>query len=85
MVRVRVKLFAVLADAVGAKELVIDLNKEKARVKDILDYVRSKYPRFREVEKDVPILMLVNGVNVLPDSEVKEGDEVSLLPPVSGG
>ncbi len=85
MVKVRVKLFAVLADAVGTKELVIDLSKEKVKVRDVLDYIRSRYPKFREVEKNVPILMLVNGINVLPDNEVKDGDEVSFLPPVSGG
>ena len=85
MVRIRVKLFAVFADAVGAEELVISLSKEKAKVKDVLEYIRSKYPKFREIEEDVPVLMLVNGVNVLQDSEVKEGDEVSLLPPASGG
>ncbi len=85
MVRIRVKLFAVFADAVGAKELVISLSKEKVKAKDILEYIRSKYPKFRESEKVVPVLMLVNGVNVLPDNEVKEGDEVSLLPPASGG
>jgi len=85
MVKVKVKLFAVFADAVGTKELVIDLSGKKVKVKDVLEYIRSKYPKFREVEENVPILMLVNGINVLPDDEVKDRDEVSFLPPVSGG
>jgi len=85
MVRVRVKFFAVFADAVGTNELVVELGKDRASVKDVIEYIRSKYPKFREVEKEVPLITLVNGVNVVPDNEVREGDEVSLLPPVSGG
>ncbi len=85
MIKVRVKFFAVLTDVVGAKELAVEINKEKATVKEILEYIRNRYPKFKEIEKDIPILTLVNGVNVLLDEEVKNGDEVSLLPPVSGG
>lgn len=37
------------------------------------------------IEQKSVAIMLVNGMHVRPDQEVKAGDIVSLFPPVAGG
>lgn len=77
--RIRVKFFSLLRDATGVKEATVEL-RDGADVSELLDYLYAKWPKLRE-EDD--IIVLVNGK---PSSTVlKEGDEVALIPPVSGG
>ncbi|RLG53673.1 MAG: molybdopterin synthase sulfur carrier subunit [Thermoproteota archaeon] len=80
MMKVKVKLFSVLRDAAGVKEALVEL-RDGAKVSELLEELYSRWPKLRD-EKDV--IVLVNGK---PSSslELKEGDEVALIPPVSGG
>jgi len=81
-VRVKVKLFAAFREVVGIKEEDLDL-PEGTTVDGLLnDYVR-RFPalgRYRE-----HIILSVNREYGAPARVLKEGDEVSFLPPVSGG
>ncbi len=81
-VRVKVKLFAAFRDIVGKKEEDLDV-KDGITVQMLLeDYIR-RFPqmgRFRE-----HIILSVNKEYGAPGKVLREGDEVSFLPPVSGG
>jgi molybdopterin converting factor subunit 1 len=81
-VRVKVKLFSAFREVVGIKEEDRDL-PEGTTVDGLLsDYVR-RFPalgRYRE-----HIILSVNREYGAPARVLKEGDEVSFLPPVSGG
>ncbi|MBU0685100.1 MAG: molybdopterin converting factor subunit 1 [Thermoplasmatota archaeon] len=80
--RVKVKLFAAFRDIVGTKEEDLEL-REGSTVQSLLEDYILRFPqmgRFRE-----HIILSVNKEYGAPSKLLKDGDEVSFLPPVSGG
>ncbi len=75
--RVKIRLFAVLRERAGAASLELDL-PEGARVADALAAVDH-------LAGGVPLVMAVNREYAKPDVELRAGDELALVPPVSGG
>ena len=80
MIRVRVLAFGVLKDSLGSDATEVKL-PEGATVADLLTHVSAEYPRvvFRG------IAVSVNAEYANTSRPLCEGDEVGLLPPVSGG
>ena len=76
-VKVRVRLFAQLRERAGSSELELDL-PEGARVRDALAAVG-------DVAAGLPVVMAVNREYAAEDAELAAGDELALIPPVSGG
>ena len=80
MIEIEVKLFATLRDYLpkGSSQfsckMGIDLH---TRIQDILS--RLKIP------DDLPKIILVNGIHGKKDQVLKEGDVLSIFPPVAGG
>lgn len=80
--KITVRLFAALADAVGTKELELELSRG-ATGRDLLDLVSARYPKVAAL---APSLRLaVNQEYVGWDSPLGPEDEIALIPPVSGG
>lgn len=80
--KIGVLLFGVLKDVVGRSSETFDLS-EGSRVQEILIYYANAEPRFAAM---VPSLAIsVNQEYAGADHALREGDEVGLLPPVSGG
>jgi molybdopterin synthase catalytic subunit len=77
LVHVRVRLFAGLRERAGADELELEL-PEGAVVGDALE-------RMRSLTEGVPVVMAVNQEYANRDAPLHGGDEVALIPPVSGG
>jgi molybdopterin synthase catalytic subunit len=80
--RVHVLLFAALREAVGAKDLFLELSRG-ARVEDVLSALEAEHPVVAKYRGR--LLVSVNGERRPLESPLGEGDEVALLPPVSGG
>jgi molybdopterin synthase catalytic subunit len=76
-----VKLFAAVAQKVGQRELT--LPAEGRTVADLLTDLRAKYPALEKLSGI--LLVAVNHQYVSHDYVLKDGDEVGLIPPVSGG
>ena len=79
--RIRVLLFGVLKDKLGGAERVVEL-RDDARVADVSAWARGL------VMDDGLIRSMAVAVNreyAKPDIALRDGDEVALLPPVSGG
>ena len=74
---VRVRLFAALRERAGAPEVALEL-PDGARVADALREMRA-------LTDGVPVVMAVNHEYADPDAPLHGGDEVALIPPVSGG
>jgi MoaE-MoaD fusion protein len=75
---VTVRLFAFLRERAGASEVTIDL-PDGARVRDALGALRSLAP------PGVPLVMAVNREYADENHPLDAGDELALIPPVSGG
>ena len=75
--QVRVRLFAGLRERAGTGELELEL-PDGALVADALE-------RMRELTDGVPVVMAVNHEYADPGAALHSGDEVALIPPVSGG
>jgi molybdopterin synthase catalytic subunit len=80
--QIRVLFFGMLKELAGQKDDSIFL-PENATVGDLLDHYEQRIPRLREMLTS--IAMSVNQEYAGPESKLKNGDEVALLPPVSGG
>lgn len=82
MLRVKVRLFAAPREAVGKGELAVDV-AEGASVADLLDALTLTHPPLAKWRGH--LLVSVNRAFVKGDAALAHGDEVALLPPVSGG
>ena len=77
---IEVKLFATLRDYLpkgsGRFSCKIEIG-EHTRIQDILAKLR--------LPKEIPKIILVNGIHGKMEQILKEGDVVSIFPPVAGG
>ena len=75
--RVTVRLFAMLRERAGASEVELDL-PEGARVADALESLG-------DLAAGLPLVMAVNREYAPAEQVLDAGDELALIPPVSGG
>lgn len=80
---VRVRLFAVLRERAGRDEVALELD-EGATVADALCALRRHDGLAPALER-LKVVMAVNREYAAGDQPLHEGDEVALIPPVSGG
>ena len=81
--RVSVRLFAILRERAGADELEIDL-PEGATVAQAMDALREQ-PGLDEPLERIRVAMAVNREYADSETTLAPGDELALVPPVSGG
>jgi molybdopterin synthase catalytic subunit len=81
-VRVIVKLFGAVREAVGEKELSVQL-AEGARVADLRRLLAREQPVFERFGSRLAAAL--NQETVGEDAGLRDGDEVAFLPPVAGG
>jgi MoaE-MoaD fusion protein len=75
--QVRIRLFAMLRERAGAPELELEL-PDDARVQDALDRVST-------ITDGIRVVMAVNQEYADAQAPLHAGDELALIPPVSGG
>ena len=75
--KVTVQLFAMLRERAGASQVVLDL-PDGARVRDAL-------AELGDAAAGLPLVLAVNREYAHDDLVLEAGDEVALIPPVSGG
>jgi molybdopterin synthase sulfur carrier subunit len=81
-ITITVKLCAAYQEAYGVPELILEVPTQTT-VSDILDQLISKHPELNQWRH-----LTRFGVNlqfVEPENILQNGDEVVLIPPVSGG
>ncbi|WP_414565811.1 MULTISPECIES: MoaD/ThiS family protein [unclassified Anabaena] len=81
-ITVTVKLFAAYQEAYGVPELILELPQDTP-VSAVCDRLIAEHPeltKWRDITR-----FGINLIFVAPDSLLQDGDEVVLIPPVSGG
>lgn len=81
--RVKVLFFSVLRDVVGADELDRDLPAKGARLGELVGSLAEDYPGLADWRGR--LLLAVNEEYVDVGTELRDGDEIALMPPVQGG
>jgi molybdopterin synthase sulfur carrier subunit len=78
---ITVKFFAVGREIVGESELVVAL-PDGATAATLTTLLKETYPQFQTLKS---LLIAVNEDYAEPDVALNEGDDVAVIPPVSGG
>ena len=78
--------FAWLRTRIGCAEEEVELPPDVQDVAALLDWLRSRGARYSEALRDLSVIRVaVNQDYVRPEHPVREGDEVAIFPPVTGG
>ena len=80
--RVRVRLFARLREIAGSAEIVRDI-APGATLASVWRQLAAEYPAFEPYGRSIG--SAVNADYARMDTEIRDGDEIAFLPPVSGG
>ncbi len=77
-----IRFFALYRERAGCSTCTVDM-PDGATVADLVTSLRDLYPRL--APPDVQIVVAVNEEYAEPDTPLGAGDEICLIPPVSGG
>jgi molybdopterin synthase sulfur carrier subunit len=78
--KVKVCFFAACREIVGKSEMELEL-QEGEPISSLIETLQSNYYHFLTM----PIKVAVNAEYVEHDYRLQDGDEVALIPPISGG
>jgi MoaE-MoaD fusion protein len=82
MMQIRLRYFAIVREIMGQSRETMDL-PEGATVGDVMARITAAHPRLDGASRS--IMLMVNQEYVLADHVLADGDELALIPPVSGG
>ena len=80
--RVNVLFFGLLRDLVGCSQDSLEL-PDGARLATVFEHYASQYPRLQEMAESIALARNQEFADL--DAALGDGDEVALMPPVSGG
>ena len=80
--KIVLRLFASYREAIGKSEIRVEV-EAGSTPRDVLSMLRELYPQTRRLSDR--LAYAVNGSYAPADTVLKEGDEVTLIPPVAGG
>jgi molybdopterin converting factor subunit 1 len=76
----KILLFGIAKDIAGAPFIQVDAPLD--RVAALREHLYAQYPRLRELRS---VMIAVNKVYATDDAALQPGDEIAVIPPVSGG
>lgn len=79
---IQVLFFASCSDIVGSRKLDLEADSGHS-VQDLLNDLITRFPKLSRMERS--LMVSVNQSYVDRSQQLKDGDEVALIPPVSGG
>jgi molybdopterin converting factor small subunit len=78
---IKVVLFGMLADRAGRREIMLEAPEGERKLSDIVEEVKKSYLK----GASGPLIFAVNECQADPETNVKDGDEVAIMPPFAGG
>ena len=82
LLKVEILLFALYRERAGTGRLSLELG-DGATLSSAIEEVRERFPHL--APDSAPIVAAVNTEYAETDTLLHEGDEIALIPPVSGG
>ncbi len=79
---IEVLLFGAAADRAGTRKVQLDLERSTT-LREVWPLLADRYPELSSMRDT--LAFAVNGEYARMDGRVEPGDEVAVLPPVSGG
>jgi len=79
--RIRIRFFASFRQITGVDSEELDVT-EGLTVGTLIEDLKRRH---EALEEKMKMLVAINGEYADPDTVLREGDEVALFPPVSGG
>jgi molybdopterin converting factor subunit 1 len=80
--QITIKLFAMLKDKAGTNEVLLDV-PSGASVSRAIEALAQQYPALAGAIRNIAVAVNLTKVN--EQTLLNDGDELALLPPVSGG
>jgi sulfur-carrier protein len=80
--KVQVRLFARYRELAGTNALQLEV-PDKSTALDVFDRVAERFPDMQPMRAST--LMAIEAEYVRPETELNDGEELVLMPPVSGG
>jgi molybdopterin converting factor subunit 1 len=80
--QILVRFFALYRERAGLNQVALELPQDST-VSDLTEEVRRQFPNLAPPQVD--IVVAVNADYAAPETALKSGDDVCLIPPVSGG
>lgn len=82
MIKIRVLFFGYLSELAERNDVILDLDND-ARIADVAARLRRDYPQMEPMNRSIRFAL--NAEYCDDGAPLKDGDTVSLIPPVSGG
>src|SRR5215203_3980096 len=80
-----IKLFGMTKSLAGNRDHLSLALPNGRRVKDLVEHLDGGYPKIGELIHKKKVLVSVNQEIAHEETEIQDGDEVALLPPLAGG
>ena len=77
---INILAFGIAKDIFGGSAISIELNG--TRIGELKNMLEEKYPRLKQLAS---YMIAVNNEYANNDLVIKQGDEIAIIPPVSGG
>lgn len=79
--KLHIKYFGLIAEAVGKNEEVVELNNEKNSLENLETFLLAKHYKLQGLNYKIAINQSFASVGY----ELKDNDELAFLPPFAGG
>ncbi|MFT5467944.1 MAG: molybdopterin converting factor small subunit [Verrucomicrobiales bacterium] len=82
--KLTVLFFSILRDLVGAEQLLVELDSSRDwKIADLLEHLYGLHPKLRDWDSSI---LISADLDYAPrDQELKQGQEIAIMPPVQGG
>ncbi|MCS7111179.1 MAG: MoaD family protein [Ignisphaera sp.] len=84
--RIVVKFFSIFRDVVNSNEVALEYPQHsEIPLRKLIDDILARYPQLALAFNEAEPIILINGSTATGTDSIKDGDEIAIVPPLSGG
>ncbi|CAF0764639.1 unnamed protein product [Brachionus calyciflorus] len=84
-ISIKVLFFGKARDLVGVGQKDVDILHSNLKANEFLEIIISKFPRLEEIKSSTKLSLNEEYVEMNDVLSLKSGDEIAVIPPISGG